>query len=188
MYCQSWSGPKARTCCTLATIFLETCSNPKNWGAGEHIWWFRSLAENYMCGLTNTNCLINSKVHLTLHILDLYFCSFVGFKDTYFAQAFEIGKGSLTEVFLMEGTKINKMSKTFLDHLPLSSCRHSLWTTPYQKLFWPFTVRINCSSDLKNFANSWPSPSNFKTFSWLLEQFFLTVGQYNFENKILILY
>ena len=27
----------------------------------------------------------------------------------------------------------------------------------YQKLFWPFTVWINCSSDLKNFANSWPS-------------------------------
>ena len=24
----------------------------------------------------------------------------------------------------------------------------------YQKLFWPFTVWINCSSDLKNFANS----------------------------------
>ena len=24
----------------------------------------------------------------------------------------------------------------------------------YQKLFWPFTVWINCPSDLKNFANS----------------------------------
>ena len=31
----------------------------------------------------------------------------------------------------------------------------------YQKLFWPFTVRINCSSDLKIFANSRPSASNF---------------------------
>ena len=24
----------------------------------------------------------------------------------------------------------------------------------YQKLFWPFSVWINCSTDLKNFANS----------------------------------
>ena len=31
----------------------------------------------------------------------------------------------------------------------------------HQKLFWPFTVRINCSSDLKNFANSMLSASNF---------------------------
>ena len=32
----------------------------------------------------------------------------------------------------------------------------------YQKLFWPFTVWINCSSDLKNFANSRPLASNSK--------------------------
>ena len=50
----------------------------------------------------------------------------------------------------------------------------------YQKLFWPLTVWINCSSDLKNIANSPPSASNFKSFSRSLEQFFLTVGQ----NKI----
>ena len=54
----------------------------------------------------------------------------------------------------------------------------------YQKLFWPFTVWINCSSDLKKFANSWPSASNFKCFSRSLEQVFLTVGQNNFGNKI----
>ena len=54
----------------------------------------------------------------------------------------------------------------------------------YQKLFWPFTLWINCSSDLKNFANSRPSASNFKSFSRSLEQFFLTVGQNNFGNKI----
>ena len=41
----------------------------------------------------------------------------------------------------------------------------------YQKLFWPFTVWINCPSDLKSFSRS-------------LEQFFLTVGQNNFGNKI----
>ena len=54
----------------------------------------------------------------------------------------------------------------------------------YQELFWPFTVWINCSSDLKNFENSRPSASNFKSFSRSLEQFFLTVGQNNFGNKI----
>ena len=54
----------------------------------------------------------------------------------------------------------------------------------YQKFFWPFTVWINCYSDLKHFANSRPSASNFKSFSRSLEQFFLTVGQNNFGNKI----
>jgi hypothetical protein len=50
------------------------------------------------------------------------------------------------------------------------------------KLFWPFTVCINCSSDLKIFANSRRSVTNFKSFSWSL--FFLTVDQNNFGNKI----
>ena len=53
-----------------------------------------------------------------------------------------------------------------------------------QKLFWPFTGRINCTSHLKQFANSQPSASNFKSFSRSLEQFFLAVGQNNFGNKI----
>ena len=43
---------------------------------------------------------------------------------------------------------------------------------------------INCSSDLKNFENSRPSTSNFKSFSQSLEQFLLTVGQNKFGNKI----
>ena len=34
------------------------------------------------------------------------------------------------------------------------------------------------------FANSWHSASNFKSCSQSLEQFFLTVGQNNFGNKI----
>ena len=55
------------------------------------------------------------------------------------------------------------------------------------KLFSP-TVRKNCSSDLKNFANSRPSASNFKKNSRSLEQFFLTEGQNNFGNKIPFLY
>ena len=48
----------------------------------------------------------------------------------------------------------------------------------YQNFFWPFTVWINFSSD------SQPSASNFKSFSRSLEQFFLTVGQNNFDIKI----
>ena len=42
----------------------------------------------------------------------------------------------------------------------------------YQKLFWPFIVWTNCWSDLKKFANSRPSASNFKCFSRYLKQFF----------------
>ena len=54
----------------------------------------------------------------------------------------------------------------------------------YQKLFWPFTVWINCFSELKIFANSRLKAENFKRFSRSLEQFFLPVGQNNFGNKI----
>jgi hypothetical protein len=55
----------------------------------------------------------------------------------------------------------------------------------YQNLFWPFTVWINCSNDLKTFANSRPSASNFKSFPRSLEELFLTVvGHNNFGKKI----
>ena len=50
-----------------------------------------------------------------------------------------------------------------------------------------FIVWINCSRDLKNFANSWPSASNFKSFSRSQEQFILTVGLNNFGNKFPLL-
>ena len=42
----------------------------------------------------------------------------------------------------------------------------------YQKLFWPFTVRKNCSSDFKNFLDHSKKKKN------------LTVVQNNFGNKI----
>ena len=47
-----------------------------------------------------------------------------------------------------------------------------------------FTVSENCYRDLKIFANSRPSASNFKSFSQSLQQFLLTVGQNNFGVKI----
>ena len=49
----------------------------------------------------------------------------------------------------------------------------------YKKLFWTFTVWINCSSCLKNFANS--------RLSAITTHFFLTAGQNNFANKIPVL-
>ena len=55
----------------------------------------------------------------------------------------------------------------------------------HHKLFWPFTVWINCPSDLKIYANSRPSASNSKSFSWSKEYLFLTVCQNNFCIKIL---
>ena len=48
-----------------------------------------------------------------------------------------------------------------------------------QKLFWPFTAWINCSSDIKKIANSRPSASNFKSFSQSLEQFLVTECFFN---------
>ena len=49
----------------------------------------------------------------------------------------------------------------------------------FKKLFWTFTVWINCSSCLKNFANS--------RLSAITTNFFLTAGQNNFANKIPVL-
>ena len=43
---------------------------------------------------------------------------------------------------------------------------------------------MNCLSDLKIFAISWPSALNFICFSGSLEQLFLTVAKNNFGNKI----
>ena len=43
---------------------------------------------------------------------------------------------------------------------------------------------MNCPCDLKNFANSQLSASNFKSFSRSLEQFFLTLDLNNFGNKL----
>ena len=51
-------------------------------------------------------------------------------------------------------------------------------------LTFHWTVRINCSSDLKKFANCQPSALNFKTKSQSLKQLFLTKGQNNLGNKI----
>ena len=42
---------------------------------------------------------------------------------------------------------------------------------------------FNCSSDLKNFANFWPSASNLKSYSQSLEHVFLIIGQNNFVTK-----
>ena len=56
------------------------------------------------------------------------------------------------------------------------------------KLYTPSTLNIDFTlwhtQFLKNLANSRPSASNFKSFSRSLEQFFLSVGQNNFGNKI----
>ena len=50
------------------------------------------------------------------------------------------------------------------DVLDLRS-RNNLKNILFQKLFWPFTVWIDCSTDLKIFANSRPSVSNINFFS-----------------------
>ena len=63
-----------------------------------------------------------------------------------------------------------------------------MWET-YKNKFKKHSVTKNCS-DLSLFpklfcwTNSQHSASNFKSFSRSVEQFFLTVGQKNFGNKI----
>ena len=50
----------------------------------------------------------------------------------------------------------------------------------FQKLFWPFTVQINCSSDLKKFSNSRSLASSFfRNFFFITRTIFLTVFQNN---------
>ena len=46
------------------------------------------------------------------------------------------------------------------------------WNHKRLKDYWPFTFWINCSSDLKKFANSRPFSIEFQKFSW---NFFLTL-------------
>ena len=56
------------------------------------------------------------------------------------------------------------------------------WRLPY--MYWNQQTAdyyAGHCSHLKNFANSWPSASNFKGFSRSLEHFFLTIGQNNFQ-------
>ena len=78
-----------------------------------------------------------------------------------------------------------------------SNCSNLLYQRNLQEQVKKHSATKNCS-DLslfkqivlvisKTFANSQPSALNFKTFSRSLEQFFLTVGQNNFGNKIPLL-
>ena len=72
------------------------------------------------------------------------------------------------------------------------NCSYEIWETYRKKLKMhsisniglTFQCLLNCSTDLKIFANSQPSASNFKSFSRSLEHFFLALGQNNFGNKI----
>ena len=79
----------------------------------------------------------------------------------------------------MEVSQISKIKKITIqvgkNYWDLESAGKVRKAFCYQKKFWPFTVSMNCSSDLKILTNSWPSASNFKSFSWSLKQFFLTV-------------
>ena len=52
----------------------------------------------------------------------------------------------------------------------------------------PFTVKINCSSNLKHFANHQLSASNFKRFSQSLEFFFSQQVRTSLETKYHFLY
>jgi hypothetical protein len=67
------------------------------------------------------------------------------------------------------------------------------WKLPQRSFFGRIQDAIICFWDLLTFSGlkiiaiSRPSASNFKSLSQSLEQFLLTVGQNNFDNKILFL-
>ena len=63
----------------------------------------------------------------------------------------------------------------------ISNCSNSLDLKTSRNKLKKHSVTKNCSDDLKN---SQSSALNFKSFSQSLEQFFLTVRQDNFNNKI----
>ena len=94
---------------------------------------------------------------------------FVPFLGNGFSRrnAFQIYWPLIVLIYQMWETSRNKLNK----HSVTKNCSDL------------FTVWINCSSDLKFFANFRPSASNFKSFSQSLGQFFLTVGQSNFATK-----
>ena len=70
---------------------------------------------------------------------------------------------------------------------PTFACRtfvgnHFYLLTFHEYFYIPiFFSNLNYNYTIEN---SWPSASNFKSFSRTLEQFFLTVGENNFDNKI----
>ena len=70
---------------------------------------------------------------------------------------------------------------TFSKSLFQDSFWHIFWAIwKMHHTFWKKAT----FSNLKIFANSQPSASNFKFFSLSLDHFFLTVGQNNLSNKI----
>ena len=70
-------------------------------------------------------------------------------------------------IFKIWKTSKNKLKKHFVSKIVLTfHCSN--------KLFWWYTI----------FCKFLAFSLNFKFFPWLLEQFFLTVGQKNFGNKI----
>ena len=125
-------------------------------------WSFGKVFVNYWWSITNTCLDVWSLIRPSLKLIFLTFPA-----DFYFPIIF---------------TNLNYNCSIFWDLRNLQEQVEIAFC--YQKLFWPFTVWINCSCELKNFENSWLSASNFKSFSRSLEQFFLTVGQNNFGNKI----
>ena len=97
---------------------------------------------------------------------------------------------------------MSRMGHRRLSKIPRSTLQGKLLNTGIllPKLFWPTVGKFcachqfislrgkwvfgppYCSSHLKNFANSRPSVSNFKSLSRSLEQFFLTVTKYHWRR------
>ena len=145
-------------------------------------WLGSAWAGKFRLGLITSSYLLVPQVYLVRKKMcgpqQLWFLSFCLFFPP---KIIQIAKNSYWSFLLILMPFITmffpNFSCMFLKFFPVWICNILFC---YHKLFWLFTIRTNCSSDLKIFANSRPSASNFKKSP---EQFFLTVGQNNFDSK-----
>ena len=100
---------------------------------------------------------------------------------------FSSRKQELLKYFSIFYLLLSSSSSFFLLPTLIKYCQYVMYTyinaILLPKLFWP-TVRRNCSVIEIFFWNLRLKAKNYKSFSWSLEQSFLTVRQNNFGNKI----
>ena len=99
---------------------------------------------------------------------------------TLFLWPFEVVEVIFSKWHFDCSNTLDLIKTSFLKVVPIFHCLNIL--------FWPFTVHINCLSDLKHFANSRPSALNFqKFFSVDYKNIFSHRPRNTFQNKILFL-
>ena len=84
--------------------------------------------------------------------------------------SFSVTGSQLSQCFAVRNWVVSLTKTKGRENSNLLYCEVFFWSLsstgpPLQKLVWTFTCWINCSSDLKIFANFWPSAWIWKVFS-----------------------